>query len=213
MQPLLRVQVVFDQPEKLPELAAALDELAAEDMHLQVDYIAQAKQIQIGVSGLMQLEILQSALQERYGFGVSFSAPTVIYKETPLKAGTGFVAYTMPKPCWAVIEFYLSSPAGQAGVRFVNAVKNSDDFRVRYQKMVERTVPKALRQGPLGWEVTDLTVTLVGGQSHIFHTHPLDFIVATPMAMMDGLAWVGDRPARADAPGPHHPARGARASC
>ena len=43
----------------------------------------------------------------------------------------------------------------------------------------------------LGWEVTDLTVTLVGGQSHIFHTHPLDFIVATPMAMMDGLARVG----------------------
>ncbi|MGI6199980.1 MAG: GTP-binding protein [Christensenellales bacterium] len=191
VQPLLRVQVVFDQPEKLPELAAALDELAAEDMHLQVDYIAQAKQIQIGVSGLMQLEILQSALQERYGFEVSFSAPTVIYKETPLKAGTGFVAYTMPKPCWAVIEFYLEPGPLGSGVRFVNAVKNSDDFRVRYQKMVERTVPKALRQGPLGWEVTDLTVTLVGGQSHIFHTHPLDFIVATPMAMMDGLARVG----------------------
>ena len=39
----------------------------------------------------------------------------------------------------------------------------------------------------MGWQVTDVRVTLIGGEHHEIHTHPLDFIVATPMAVMDGL--------------------------
>ena len=35
--------------------------------------------------------------------------------------------------------------------------------------------------------MTDLKITLVGGNHHLIHTHPLDFIVATPMAVQDGL--------------------------
>lgn len=43
----------------------------------------------------------------------------------------------------------------------------------------------------LGWEVTDLRITLVEGEHHVWHTHPLDFVVATPMGIMDGLARTG----------------------
>ena len=32
-----------------------------------------------------------------------------------------------------------------------------------------------------------LRITLTGGSHHLIHTHPLDFIVATPMAIQDGL--------------------------
>lgn len=35
--------------------------------------------------------------------------------------------------------------------------------------------------------VDDIRITLDDGEDHQFHTHPLDFIVATPMALMDGL--------------------------
>ena len=49
----------------------------------------------------------------------------------------------------------------------------------------------SLVQGPLGWEVTDLKITLVDGEHHTIHTHPLDFAVATPMAIMDGLVNTG----------------------
>lgn len=56
---------------------------------------------------------------------------------------------------------------------------------------VERRVPEALQQGLLGWEVTDLKVTLVEGEHHVWHTHPLDFAVATPMGIMQGLAQTG----------------------
>jgi len=35
--------------------------------------------------------------------------------------------------------------------------------------------------------VTDVKITLTEGEHHLIHTHPLDFIVATPMAIQDGL--------------------------
>ncbi|WP_433944504.1 hypothetical protein [Paenibacillus sp. SN-8-1] len=54
-------------------------------------------------------------------------------------------------------------------------------------------MPEALQQGLYGWEVTDLKITLVEGQHHVWHTHPLDFAVATPMGLMNGLAAAGTR--------------------
>lgn len=54
-------------------------------------------------------------------------------------------------------------------------------------------MPEALEQGLNGWEVVDLKVTLIEGQHHVWHTHPLDFAVATPMGIMNGLASVGTR--------------------
>ena len=33
----------------------------------------------------------------------------------------------------------------------------------------------------------DVHITLIDGEDHQFHTHPLDFIIAAPMALMDGL--------------------------
>nr|MCR5006735.1 GTP-binding protein [Clostridiales bacterium] len=54
-------------------------------------------------------------------------------------------------------------------------------------------LPIALKQGRLGWEVTDLKITLIDGGYHHIHTHPLDFIVATPWAIQDGLEKGGSR--------------------
>lgn len=56
-----------------------------------------------------------------------------------------------------------------------------------------RRVPIALEQGLRGWEVTDLIITLVEGEHHVWHTHPLDFVIATPMGIMDGLANTGTK--------------------
>jgi ribosomal protection tetracycline resistance protein len=62
---------------------------------------------------------------------------------------------------------------------------------LRYQNQVRQTIPEALKQGLYGWNVTDLKITLIEGEHHVMHTHPLDFVVATPMAIMDGLVNTG----------------------
>ena len=136
------------------------------------------------------MEILEALLRERYGLAVSFTPPTVIYKETPTRAGRGFEAYTMPKPCWAVIDLWIEPGPRGSGLSYSSQVPNNQIF-YRYQNHIETALPRALKQGLYNWEVTDLKVTLVGGEHHTIHTHPLDFFLATPMAVMNGLQHTG----------------------
>ena len=73
-----------------------------------------------------------------------------------------------------------------SGVRFESAIKEKQ-LPYRYQHHVELSLRDALKQGLYGWEVTDARFTLTGGEHHHVHTHPLDFFVATPIAVLRAL--------------------------
>jgi len=184
--PLITVQVLPEKPEDMQALRLACEALSAEDPLLQVRYAKALNELQLHVMGTIQLEIIQELLDTRFGMKVSFSKPAVIYKETIARAASGFVAYTMPKPCWAIMRFEIEPAPRGSGVTFKSTVPVRD-ILLRYQHQVEQALPLALHQGRLGWEVTDVNITLVDGNHHQFHTHPLDFIVATPWGIQDGL--------------------------
>ncbi len=188
--PLLTVRVEPDNDADYPRLAAALQELSDEDPLLDFQWMQNERELHVKVMGTIQLEVLSSLLLSRFGLTASFGKPAVIYKETPTRAGEGFVAYTMPKPCWAVLRFHIEPGERGSGLVYESRVR-AEDLLPSYQNEVERRVPEALKQGLYGWEVTDLKVTLIYGEHHVYHTHPLDFVVATPMGIMDGLANTG----------------------
>ena len=188
--PLLRAKVTPADNSKYLELAAAISELSAEDPLLEMYWEPGERELVVNVTGIIQIEILESILFERFGIEAKFSKPTVIYKETPTKPGHGFEAYTMPKPCWAVIKFFIEPGARGSGFVYKSEV-SPEKIWYRYQSQIEQAIPNSLKQGPMGWNVTDLSITLVDGESHFLHTHPLDFIVTTPMAMMRGLVECG----------------------
>ena len=184
--PLMMVRVLPDKPEEMQRLREACAVLSSEDPLLQARYVQSTGETVLQIMGKVQLEILQEMLDTRFGLKVSFGDPAVIYRETIRKRATGFVAYTMPKPCWAVLEFDLEPAPRGSGVTFASTVPGRD-IMPRYQHQVEQALPLALSQGRLGWQVTDIRITLTCGNHHLIHTHPLDFIVATPMAIQDGL--------------------------
>ena len=184
--PLITVQVIPEKPEEMQNLRIACEALSAEDPLLQVRYAKALNELQLHVMGTIQLEIIQELLDTRVGMKVTFSKPAVIYKETIARPASGFVAYTMPKPCWAIMRFEIEPAPRGSGVTFKSTVPVRD-ILLRYQHQVEQALPLALHQGRLGWEVTDVNITLVDGNHHQFHTHPLDFIVATPWGIQDGL--------------------------
>lgn len=185
--PLLTVRAFPVKEEQLPQLVEAMDILSAEDPLLSAEWVPGERALHLKVTGLIQLEVYQHTLEERFQLLCRFSEPVVLYQETPTQAGIGSVAYTMPKPCWAVLRFAIEPLPRGSGVVYENAVTDNDAILPRYQAQVPKALPGSLRQGPLGWEVTDLKITLLSGESHHVHTHPLDFLVATPMAIMDGL--------------------------
>ena len=185
-EPLLSVRVTPPTPEVLK----AFRELAAEDPRLSLAYHAEEREITVSVTGPIQMEILKVLAKERYGLDVGLSDATVIYKETPVKTGFGHEAYTMPKPCWAIIDLRIDPLPRGAGYAFESIVPYKELF-YKYQTHIETELPRALKQGVYNWEVTDLKVTLVGGNHHTIHTHPLDFFLATPLALMNGLLDAG----------------------
>ena len=177
-------------PEDFPILTEAVHELTEEDPLLKAYWVKEKRELTLSVTGTIQLEIIDTLFKTRWGINASFGEPSVIYRETPAGRGYGFDAYTMPKPCWAVLKFLIEPLPRGSGVEYSSIVENNKIF-YRYQSQVEDAIPTALRQGPSGWQVTDLRITLVDGEHHTIHTHPLDFAVATPMAMMNGLVSIG----------------------
>ncbi len=189
-EPLLRVRACCP-PGQLPALLDACAELCDEDPSLAVQWAPRERELTLRVRGTMHIELLGALFSHRFGLDASLGAPSVIYKATPKGPGAGFEAYTMPKPCWAVVHLLVEPLPRGTGMQFLSL---AEDRRIayRYQHHVEQSVRETLAQGRLGWEVTDLLVTLADGEHHPIHTHPLDFFLATPIALMRALDSSGE---------------------
>ncbi|MCL2405527.1 MAG: TetM/TetW/TetO/TetS family tetracycline resistance ribosomal protection protein [Defluviitaleaceae bacterium] len=187
--PLFNVQVT-GPAGKETQLLQAISELSDEDPLMDYAWYKDERELVISIMGKIQLEILTYLLLERYGLAVVFSAPSVIYKETPEKRGIGLESYTMPKPCWAVVKLQVDPLPLGSGYQYESII-DGQTIKYRYQNHIATATAEALKQGRLGWEVTDLKVTLIGGGDHKFHTHPLDFFLATPIAVMRALEDAG----------------------
>ncbi|MFA8299836.1 MAG: GTP-binding protein [Hyphomicrobiales bacterium] len=184
--PILTVQVKAKLEKNYAPLGEALTLLSSEDPALEFEWLKNEKEMHIKLSGTIQMEILESIINNRFGIEVELSDPTIIYKETPASIGQGLIRYTMPKPCWAVLLFKVEAGERGSGINYSSEV-GVNQIQRKYQNEIERTIPKALEQGIKGWEVTDIKITLVDGEDHEMHSRPGDFILATPMGLMRAL--------------------------
>ena len=157
-EPLITVQVIPEKPEQMNALREACAVLSAEDPLLRSRYYSATGELQLQVMGKVQLEIVEELLLSRFSLSVRFGEPTVLYRETIRERAHGFIAYTMPKPCWAVLEFDIAPGPRGSGVTFASVVPGRD-ILPRYQHQVEQALPQALSQGRLGWQVTDVQIT------------------------------------------------------
>jgi len=190
--PVLTVQVKAENNAEYARLAEALQILNREDPKLNFKWYKEEQEMHINLMGNMQIEILQMLLESRFDLKTIFSEPTVIYKETPASIAEGYVRYTMPKPCWAILKFSIEPGKRGSGIQFESKVGVNDIVR-KYHNEIERTIPKTLEQGIKGWEVTDIKITLTEGEDHEMHSRPGDFILATPMGIIRALEKSGTK--------------------
>jgi len=187
--PLFSVQV-FGPVGKETQLMQAISELSDEDPLMEYAWNYEERELVIRTMGKIQLEVLEFLMLERYGLKVEFSAPSVIYKETVTHEAHGHEAYTMPKPCWAILTLKVTPLPRGAGLQYKSETHVSV-LQDRYQNHVKIATYEAAKQGRLGWELADMEFTLTDGNSHIYHTHPMDFFLATPIAVMRALENAG----------------------
>ncbi|MBO5110675.1 MAG: TetM/TetW/TetO/TetS family tetracycline resistance ribosomal protection protein [Clostridia bacterium] len=189
--PYLTVRIAPKNAADLTRLVAAVKELSDEDPLINYKWERTEREIHVNITGEIQREILEVLLKERYGLETVFSDPSVIYKETPATSGIGFEAYTMPKPCWAVVKLGIEPLPRGSGIVYDGGNVPHNKLFYKYQSHIRASFHSSLEQGNYGWELTDMKVTLLDGEHHTIHTHPLDFFVATPMAIMDGINRTG----------------------
>lgn len=186
--PMLTVRVYPLLPQKLDDLVAALRILEEEDPLLNVQWQDEERELHVQIMGMVQMEILTGIIKNRFNIDAVLEKPTVVYKETPVSAGVGYVE--MYSPFYATLEMKVEPLPRGSGVVYESAY-TTDFIFPRFQNEVAQTVPQALKEGPMGWEITDVKVTLTGGRSIQLATKPSDFRAVTPIAVMDALKQAG----------------------
>ncbi|MDP8221071.1 MAG: TetM/TetW/TetO/TetS family tetracycline resistance ribosomal protection protein [Candidatus Stygibacter frigidus] len=180
------VQVNAENPGDYSALAEALAILNIEEPNLDFDWDKEERHLSLKVMGYIHIQILEQTIKDRFNITAKLSDPEIIYKETPLRIAEGYDEYTMPKPCWAVVRFKIEPGARDSGVVY-NSLVSVDKIAAKYQKEVNRAIYGALDQGILGWEVTDIIITLMDGEDHEIHSRPGNFTIATNIALMKAL--------------------------
>ncbi|GIQ68768.1 tetracycline resistance protein [Xylanibacillus composti] len=186
MVPTMQAKVIFDPPWNVKEVLQAFRILDAEDPSLAVVWEETVQEIHIHVMGLIQLEVLQQLVQERFGINVRFGAPEILYKETILSTVNGY-GHFEPLKHYAEVHLRLEPGERGSGLVFENAC-HADDLSVGNQNLVRTHLFERDHHGLLtGSPLTDVKVTLLTGRAHNKHTHGGDFREATFRALRQGL--------------------------
>lgn len=185
-EPTLQSKVQFDGSLHVQQVLGAFRILNAEDPSLNVVWEESLQEIHIRVMGLIQLEVLEQVVRERFGFVVSFGQPEILYKETIQSAVTGY-GHFEPLRHYAEVHLLLEPGERGSGIQFTS-VCHPDELNDSYQNLVQSHLYEREHHGLLtGMPITDLKVTLLRGSAHKEHTHGGDFREATFRALRQGL--------------------------
>lgn len=186
LEPVLTYQILLPEGVEPAVLLPKLRQLEEEEPELHIVWKEKLKEIQIQMMGEVQIEILKSLLQERFGVEVEFGPGNIVYKETIANVVEG-VGHFEPLRHYA--EVHLLLEPGDAGSGLVFAADCREDVLDKnWQRLVLTHLEEKEHLGVLtGSAITDMKITLVSGRAHLKHTEGGDFRQATYRAVRQGL--------------------------
>ena len=182
--PLMSVDVHGEKGLEPTKLLAHLRELEEEDPLLSVR--AENNRISVGIMGAVQIEVLGSVLESRFGDKVSFLPPKVMYKETVAEPVIGIGHY---EPLRHYAECWLRLVPGKEGSGVTFADKTPANLLdMNWRRLISAHVHERQHPGVLtGSPLTDVCVELIAGRAHLKHTEGGDFREATYRAIRNAL--------------------------
>ncbi len=174
-------------------LSAALARLAEADPMLSLGQDQATGHALLKLQGVMHERQVLATLAEDFGVEVATAVPDPRYLETisaPVEEH-----YRHRKQSGGAGQFadvaITVRPAGRGdGFQFAEVVKGGAVPR-NYIPAVEEGAREALDKGPLGFPVTDLSVTLTDGKHHAVDSSDFAFRTAGRMALRDALGKAG----------------------
>ena len=186
LEPVLRYRVLLPQGCDVHTALRQLRELEQEDPQLHVVWDERLGQVHLQLMGEVQLEILQSLLERRFGLQVSFDEGGILYKET-IQSRVEGVGHYEPLRHYAEVHLLLEPAPRGSGVQITTACRE-DDLAGSWQRLTLTHLAEKTHLGPLtGAPLTDVKIALAAGRAHVKHTEGGDFRQATYRAVRQGL--------------------------
>ena len=186
LTPVLTYEIQLPQGCDVHNMLKKLRELEEEEPLLHILWNEQLSEIHAQVMGEVQIEILKSMIQERFGVSVEFGSGNIVYKETIENKVEG-IGHFEPLRHYAEVHLLLEPLERGSGLEFASDC--SEDMLDRnWQRLVLTHLEEKPHRGVLtGSEITDMKITLIAGKAHTKHTEGGDFRQATYRAVRQGL--------------------------
>lgn len=171
------------------KLSEALMKLLDEDPSFMVEFCEDTGELLLWGQGEIHMRAALTRLTEKYGVEVGFGDPRVAYKETIKGSKVQHTRYKKQSGGhgqFGDVVVEVQPITSGTGIEFDEKVTGGAVPR-QYIPSVEAGVKEYLKQGPLGFPVVDVKVTLKDGQHHSVDSSDMAFKTAGRMAMANAL--------------------------
>jgi len=189
LEPLFGIALEAEKKGDDVKLSGALAKLTEEDPSYRVENNAEFSELVLWGQGEIHLLVAFEWLKSRFGMGVVTHKPTVPYKETikkPTAVHGRHKKQSGGHGQFGDVQIEIRPLPRGSGFVFEDKIVGGAIPR-NYIPAVEDGVGEFLRQGPLGFPVVDLAVTLKDGSYHAVDSSDMAFKTAARLAMSEGL--------------------------
>lgn len=189
--PVIGVAIEPKSKAEEKKLEETLLKIATEDPSFSISTDEDSGQTIISGMGELHLEIIVDRLINDFKVAAKIGKPQVAYKEcvtAKSRAEGRFDHQTGGKGQYGHVILEVEPLERGAGFEFVSAVKD-DEIPAEFLGAIEKGVKDSLDSGPLiGYPLTDIRVSLVGGSYHEDESTDMAFGVSAAMAIRRAAA-------------------------
>ena len=185
-EPVIGIAIEPKSKAEEKKLAETLQKIANEDPSFTISVNRDTGQTIIAGMGELHLEIIVDRLLNDFKIGASVGKPQVAYKETLTTVAQGegkFDQLTGAKGQYGHVIIEVEQIRRGEGFEFITKVDN-EQIPDMFIAAVKKGVEDSLDAGPLlGYPLTDIRVTLIGGSYHEDESTEMAFGISASMAM------------------------------
>src|SRR5450432_657836 len=187
--PVLALAVQAKERKDDVKLGAAFTKLTEEDPSFTVVHNADSHEVVIWGQGEMHLRVAAERLAERYAVPVTSRSPSVGYRETirkPISIRGRHKKQSGGHGQFGDVVLEIRPLPRSTGFKFEDKITGGVVPR-NYIPAVEEGVIDALKHGPLGFPVVDVSVALIDGSYHAVDSSDMAFRIAGRIGITEAL--------------------------
>ncbi|MDF2367738.1 elongation factor G [Sneathiella sp.] len=189
LEPVYSIALVPEKRDDEVKLSAALSKILEEDPSLKMDHKQETQELLLLGQGEIHLNVALDRLRNKYGLSVKSRRPKVAYKEAIRKTAKQHARYKKQSGGhgqFGDVQIEIKPLPRGSGFNFNEKIVGGSVPR-QYIPAVEHGVKEYLAEGPLGFPVVDVAVTLFDGQFHSVDSSENSFRSAARIAMSEGM--------------------------